>query len=87
MAATSPSTQCDIQKRLQLKQEVVYAVIDARIQAHHELLDKWKERWKTTVAESIDEKREKLTKQQAIFRGRRACLDVTVDLRRDSSAK
>ena len=56
-----------IQQRLKRKQEVVDAVIDRRIQHHHELLDKWRERWKTTVAESLDEKRDKLAKQQARF--------------------
>ena len=33
-----------IQERLTLKQAVVEAVIDRRIQSHHELLDKWRER-------------------------------------------
>lgn len=77
----------DAQRKLERKAAVVAQVIDRRVEQHHALLDKWRARWKTTVSESIDEKRERLQRQHARFERKCAKMaDFRASLRSMSGA-
>ena len=57
----------DMHSSFDVKRAAINATIDDEVRAHHALLDKWCARWKTTVAESIGEKQERLRAQQLKF--------------------